>query len=336
MVRKMDKTQKKTATREASEWFALLSADYVTADDKTRFAQWLDASDLHRQEYEAVSMAWLDLEGVDYQQFETRPKPQWGERLLNWLGLPAPLALAGGLATVFAVALLITAGGGDFEDTYQTAVGERRTVSLPEGTLVTLNTNTRLEVMLSDTDRHIVMNSGEAFFDVAKDTKRPFTVKTPEGEVRVLGTKFNVRLNGNAASVALIEGRLKVSMPSYDTMEDTAEAILTTGDTVSYSANTGIIATPETEQASLVAWQNSKFVFKGTRLIDVVADVNRYTEETISIVDTSIEDIRVTGTFATDRIPELLSNLEKIIPITVTYKDSTAILIDAKKTEQAS
>ena len=340
MVRTMKVENNKTVSEQASDWFALLSADYVTDKDKVTFADWLDLSEVHQQEYEAVSIAWLDLEGVDYKKIEAElgqhhhaPLASWLGQVKEWLSVPKGQLGVGGAVVAMALFLFIfVANPAPYSDNFQTTFGERRTVTLPEGTRITLNTNTRLDIAFLPGARQVILKSGEAFFDVSHDASRPFTVKTAGGEVQVLGTKFNVRLRGEHASVALIEGRLKISTPLGGESKST-EAYLTSGHTVSYSETAGILPVSNAEQAPLIAWQESKFVFEGTRLVDVIADVNRYTEEVISITDASIGDIQVTGTFSTDRIPELLSNLERIVPIQVVYKDSDTILIKPKNND---
>lgn len=310
--------KKKTAMTQASEWFALLSADYVSEQDKLRFGDWLDQSELNRQEYEKASLAWIALEDMDPAQFDAPQSQGFFSKAPQWM-LHRPVWAVGAVAAAV-LFIFIAFNPSPYQVKYQTVVGERRTISLPEGSQITLNTNTRLEVVFNQGTRQVWLKSGEAFFDVSPDANRPFTVKTDGGEVSVLGTRFNLRLDGQQASVALIEGRLKVSLPHAQ------EAFLSTGETISYSS-AGITRMPETEMAPLVAWQAGKFIFRGTRLEDVIADVDRYMEESITIADASLKDIKVTGTFATDRIPELLNNLEKIIPIHVVYENNRSVRV---------
>lgn len=208
-----------------------------------------------------------------------------------------------------------------------TGVGEVDTVALSDGSTVTLNTATTLQVAFNDNERYVVLVEGEAFFDVESDINRVFVIDTGEQTIRVLGTKFNVRKENSAVRVAVVEGKVAVSrvssIPSADNnasghiMElDTKDYLLEAGAIGSFSATADVVAGSNFAQVSEAqSWRRGIFRFDDSSLEAVVKEFNRYRTHKIKIIDESAAELRISGVFHFNDGDGLLEALTASLPI---------------------
>jgi len=173
-----------------------------------------------------------------------------------------------------------------------TRAGEMRKVRLGDGSLVTLNTRTAFDTDGSVRNTHLL--EGEAYFEVVHDPSHPFTVRTGNALVQVLGTKFNVRTDGDQSVISVSQGRVRVSradrpQASID-LSVGEEALVRSGD---------LIKRPSTPAVE-AAWRQGKIVFQSTPLRVVVAELNRYRSASAYILDSKLGERIVTGVFRTN------------------------------------
>ena len=180
---------------------ARLYSGETTEAEERNIESWLQAHPQHRADYQEMLDLW-DAAGNVGGFAERETRGGWfGNRLL--LGVAASLLAL----TVFPL-LIFYSGGPDSElRRYETGVGEILEIDLVDGSHVTLNTDTQVLVDISGTERRIILDRGEAFFDIAKDPSRPLTVSAGDRVITVLGTSFNVNWDGKDVTVAVIEGR---------------------------------------------------------------------------------------------------------------------------------
>ncbi|RMD88584.1 MAG: DUF4880 domain-containing protein, partial [Alphaproteobacteria bacterium] len=275
-----DETREK-ALEEATRWFARLRRDDVSDSDRAAFEAWRSENLAHRRAFDEISGLWSMMDGL-----EPQPRPARSR-------LPGRVPrLAGALV---ASLLLVVAGlyvaGSAFDigpwglPHYRTALGEQRTVTLRDGSRVYLNTQTDMAVAFYDVERHVRLRSGEALFEVAHDPDRPFIVDAGAGRVHVTGTQFNIRLDGEAAAVTVIEGHVDVSR-RLDDRGPSAQLVAGEGALVDAA---GVSEVKPVDVASITAWREGRLVFRGTPLQQVVADLNRYFAPEIRIGDRSLE-----------------------------------------------
>ncbi len=197
---------------------------------------------------------------------------------------------------------------------FATGVGERFTAKLSDGSLVTLNTNTTVEVRYAHNERRIYLRSGEATFNVAHDAGRPFRVDTGERIFQALGTVFNVDRHGGAVELTVTEGRVAVSratgadrgavvVPSMDEVDVT---VLAGQQVVIADGEESLRRLTSLEIDSRLAWQKGVLVFHGERLVEVLAEVERYAPVKLRLADPKLEDIKVGGYFRTGDIDGVL------------------------------
>ena len=179
-----------------------------------------------------------------------------------------------------------------------TATGEQRSVTLEDGTRVTLNTNTRLQIHYTKQQRGVRLETGEAFFDVAKNPQRLFFVNAGRESVVALGTVFVVRRDDDAVEVTLVEGR--VSVDTATAADPAAHAppvsnVLVPGERLRAAGATPTVDRPSIDAAT--AWKRGEVVLDHTRLSDAVVEMNRYSPIKIALSDPESADIRVSGIF---------------------------------------
>lgn len=312
-------------TSRASEWLVLLESGDANDDDRAQFAEWLAADPSHAAAYAGLNDTWARLTAMrgrarDMRGLESGPDATPGLGRAVRPKRHRRAAVAAAAATLTAVVL----GGilflpGDSQVFFETEVGERRTVSLADGSTVELNTDTELRVEITDERRRIALLRGEAFFEVAGDAARPFVVTAGQGAIRAVGTGFAVRLmSPDQVSVLVTEGIVEVrhssgaSRPEERANPVAETPVLHRGQRAEYdneSTRIEDVAPAELERSQ--AWRRGLLVFEDASLAEVVAEVNRYTETQIVVADPAIGGLRLGGTFKAGRLDALLYVLDK-------------------------
>jgi transmembrane sensor len=283
---------------EALAWVARLRSDCLSEEDKQQFSLWLNQSDQHERVFDEAMNLWQDLGAVQYvQEAAPEKKPEPSKRYLGW-----GLAIAASVA-LFAVFLTMPSFRAESPSdslaivevlSYRTHVGEQKRISLPDGSVVELNTNSKIEVRYSVNERRVVLVEGEAHFDVLKDASRPFLVDIGDGTVVAVGTAFNIRKNSDGAIVTVTEGKVKVAQNG----EPSQEKFLSMRHQVELRpSGLGNVTTLGFDEA--VAWRSKTVVFQKTDLSMAVAEINRYLSRPVKLDESLRESqLRVSGTFS--------------------------------------
>ncbi len=165
------------------------------------------------------------------------------------------------------------------EQRYTTAIGERHTVTLPDGSTIEMNVDTSLRVAFDSSRRNIDLLSGEAVFKVAHDTARPFVVHTRTADVRAVGTEFNV-YQRQSTVVSVLEGRVQVTTapaeaPGSTVPEPTAAASLAAGEEAKVEPGR-IEKRAHADVSKTVAWREGRIYFDDMALDEIVREFNRH------------------------------------------------------------
>lgn len=212
----------------------------------------------------------------------------------------------------------------DINYVYSTSRGERATVSLPDGSRVILNVDSRLEVPTDFNvgNRNLTLQ-GEAVFDVSHTTSAPFVVSTRLSQTKVLGTTFIVRdyLDDSLASIAVQEGRVEVSGRVPGSGE---RAVLSANDQIDVSSSTlNEIATLQSERFSFVS---GVLTFSGTPLGEAIGDLNRWYNTNILLADSVLANLELVGGFRLGSITDLVTILEMTNEVLVKREGQTLII----------
>jgi transmembrane sensor len=226
------------------------------------------------------------------------------------------LGIAAGILVVAIGGLLVWT---QQPDDYSTRAGERRVVTLADGSQVALDSRSEVKVRYSAHARELTLTSGQARFDVAHDLERPFSVTADGHKIIATGTSFNVDLFGPSVLVTLIEGHVVVSSePTFnqpaniDSQID--RIILDAGEQVVFSPQ----APPSVAHVNLgqaTAWENGEVVFENDPLPIVVARINRYARHEVVIADTQTSELRISGVFHTGDIDGFVSTIAAYLPV---------------------
>jgi len=280
----------------AAEWVAREDAGALSPAEGERLAAWLAADSRHLGAYARMQAIMSSCDRLHRGEHApdaaharvVRPQVRaWAWRVA---------ALAASLALVTVATLRFLDGG---VDTYTTRIGEISRVSLDDGSVVTLNTDSRVRVRFDEGHRNIELLRGEAMFDVAKDRLRPFAVAAGGTRVVAVGTSFSVRRSPERVNVLVREGVVKV---------DEAEqpvARLQAGDKASIAGRGApVVARVDTVEVHReLAWRDGMIAFSGETLQEVAREFARYNTLRIRIADPEVAGLEVVGMFsATDPI----------------------------------
>jgi transmembrane sensor len=303
--------QSDRAMDDAATWLARLQRDDVAEGDGLAFEAWLAAAPENKPAYRAALAVWHAYDaGADSVLAELASRARRGGAsrapTRRWLVGAGGVGIAAGVA--FAVWPLVS--GGPAAQTFATGRGQRRRFALADGSTIDLNAETRLRVMFGRSERRIVLDDGEAIFDVVSDPSRPFTVAAGERMVRVVGTQFDVRSRQGALAVTVARGKVEVR-PSASA--DRVYA-LTPGQRLEVSAQ-GVEQARFVDPEEAFSWRAGRLVYRGEPLSDVVADLNRQFPEQIDIGDPELGKIPITGVIVLDDPRSVMMRLSLMLPV---------------------
>lgn len=204
---------------------------------------------------------------------------------------------------------------------YETAVGEQRTVQLDDGSVMSINTQSKASFSMTQEGRYVTLQ-GEAVFTVAHDAARPFYVRSGEVVARAIGTQFNVRSYPSGTTVSVLEGTVGVTAAAEesgriagqenDAMADTAAgySVVLTAGKEAHMDRQGAVRTVElADPASVLSWQQRLLVFRGNTVEDMIAEFNRWNRRKIRLVGHIDSDRRYDGVFSASDPESLLDFL---------------------------
>lgn len=222
--------------------------------------------------------------------------------------VPAIAAAFAGVCVV--VAMLVGPRLGT--TSYATTIGEQRSMKLDDGSIVQLNTRSRVEVSYSDRWRDVRLIDGEALFTVEHDPDRPFRVITDTTVVRAVGTQFNVYRRGDSTTVAVVEGRVSVSDSESGQAAGhgaAAPLLLSAGEIAAVSNSGAVTKQADDAVARAITWRQRQLSFDHDSLAYVAEQFNRYNKIQIQIADAEVRERQLDGVFDADQPEALLAFL---------------------------
>lgn len=304
---------------EASQWFTVMTRGDIDPADLERFRAWrrvpenAAAFDKVKRGWEAagglaerpaiVSMTEAALARYPAKPTGTRPMGPSRRFVL------APLAIGAASVAVAGGALLAWQAR---EPVFATDVGGQQLQVLPDGSRVRLNTDTMVRIAFRGGERRVVLERGQAFFDVAHDVSRPFVVEADGARVRALGTKFDVRHDTAVVKVTLVQGRVEVRAG------DGQEAVLSPGEAI-VADRRGLSRVAAVDAGEVASWTTGRLTFSGVPLRDAVAEVNRYSERKVVLDATeSVAGELVSGQFVAGDVENFVAGARSLYGLKVT------------------
>ena len=186
--------------------------------------------------------------------------------------------------------------------TYATNAGEMRSIALEDGSVVELNTRSRLRARFTANERRLQLLAGEAIFNVAKNPRRPFRVFAGSTEIVAVGTQFNVDAHDSRTVVTVLEGRVRVTNSTDIPAQGAGPMELNRGEQAVIAKHQPPKRISAADTAKATAWTERRLFFEGTTLADVATEFARYNDRIIRINDQVLAARRITGVFnATDQ-----------------------------------
>lgn len=202
---------------------------------------------------------------------------------------------------------------------HRTDYGEQRSIALPDGSIVVLNTLSEVAVRLGPDERHVELAYGEAMFDVAPDPRRPFVVETGALELSVLGTRFSVYRKADSVRLAVLEG-VVAAAPAGQPEE---QVLVSAGEGAVASLDGTIRRNEGIDLERALAWTERRLVFDDVRLDEVVAEFNRYNRRPIIVQDPELAERKITSVFFANDVSALVAFLELEPDVEVEYGTDT-------------
>lgn len=310
---------------EAAAWLARLQGGDVGERDGLEFDAWLAAVPANAVAYRRALSVWHEFEAcaddiTAHLAAEARKVQTRSGFSRRWLMGAGGLAAAAGVAAMVLPGLLAETA----VQTYVTGKGERKRITLADGSTVDLNAETRLQVSLSRSARAVTLGDGEAIFDVTHDKHRPFTVAAAGRMVRVVGTQFDVRSRQGELTVTVARGRVQVRPLGADSP---GRAYLLTPGLRLEVDNAGVEQLKSVNPQEVFSWRVGRLVYRGEALSDVVADLNRQYVEQIEISDPDLARMPITGVIVLDDQPAVMARLSLMLPVRSVPSDRGLLLL---------
>lgn len=317
----------------AAYWLAHLEGHGTTPDQQRRFERWLNADPRHRRSYDRLNRTWRDIGTLghlaDLAPLGPLPAPapaagtdadRAGKR---WAVAPAfaaalgarggrryaVLAAAAGVAALMLVPVLRPQAG----ESYETALGQSRTIALTDGSHIALAPGSALRVRMDGAKREVTLARGEAFFQIAHDADRPFVVRAAGTVIRDVGTSFDVNLTRETVRVAVREGQVDVHRAGFSPRSLRGGQALQLALVPGRAPRAAAVVSMAPDNPG--AWRNGRLMFDDVRLADLAADANRYYPGGIRLADPAVGDLRVTASFRPDQIPAFFAALDESLPV---------------------
>jgi transmembrane sensor len=318
-----------SASEQAANWYLRLTdcAPVEKAALQAEFQKWLDADVGNVEVFARVSATWDDIgrhaaapemmalrqSALEDVRGAAAVRYRMSPRAWRFIAAAAALAVMI-LSGVWVVSQKLSSGVA-----YATSVGERRTIALPDGSQVDIDAKSEIQVQFGREIRLVRLDHGRAFFQVAKDSTRPFIVEAAGRQVVATGTAFDVELMDRRMQVNLVEGHVVVRSAApvepYEPLAAENTAQLSPGEQLTV---VGSHASPLVRQANVAnatSWRHGRLVFDDEPLSVAVARVQRYAQVQIVLADDSLKSLKVSGVFNEGDVTAFVGALKRYFAI---------------------
>lgn len=310
MLRRDSHTLDSRILNEAADWLMRLSEGNVNDAERHAWERWRASSPAHSEAWARAELLLSKLQSLP---------PALAMPALDRPGNPERRAAMGKLAALLALAPLAWGSWRlnewqQWTADYRAPVGERRDLTLNDGTLVTLNTDTAIDVYFDSHQRLLLLRRGEILIQTAADPSpvpRPFKVQTEQGRIQALGTRFSVREETGHTRLAVMEGAVRIELKGL------GEKVVSAGQSSGFTAF-AIDAVKPVDKSAL-AWTRGMLMADNMRLADFIDELARYRNGVLRC-DPAIANLRISGAFPINDTRRTLNMLTQTYPINVTSR----------------
>lgn len=320
---------------EAAAYWVALSAEGLTAQEEELLSEWLSSNPARLNAYDQANQACRALsEARDDEILEAMRRRALGTisapvaRLPRWAAAASMVFLIAAACLVVSLSNLakhVAPNASDrpqFALVYASARGQVKEVRLPDGSLMTLDTDTLARGRFSRGIRTVRLLRGRAYFAVRHDPERPFSVFASNRHILAIGTKFDVAVIRGELIVRLLEG--KVAVGSGDAV---AQPVMLTPNQSFIERGGKVKVAPLDSADELFSWRRGFAYFSNETLADAAAELNRYSDEQIVVASRNVSALRISGQFRTGDPERFARTVSKIHPVRVVRRSATQIEI---------
>ncbi len=327
---------KAMAPEEAAALFVARRAEGLTESEAELFDQWLAGDRANARQFERAQSGWDWVADGDGHEILTamrehalapRPSRSWSDFM--------PQAVAAAvLCLLTAVSVLLLApqwrsgpSGGEATGApiLYASAGELREFKLPDGSTMILDTHSEAVARYSAGTRSLELKRGRAFFDVVTDRVRPFSVSAGQRRVAALGTRFDVRIEPDALTVTLMEGRVTVGPldPQVKPVE------LKPGQQFVERGSRAVIRNLDPEGPEAAGWTRGLLHFSDVTLAEAAAEVSRYSSIPLRVTNPKVSSLRISGEFQAGDAARFADTVAELHPVRVVRHSSEIELVPA-------
>ena len=315
---------------QAVTWMARNLSGNISPEEKHRFSEWMKIPE-HAAAYEAITHVAASVDELSEdllaEHFEAELNELEAASRPRRSFVPAFAAMAASLVAAAGIWSFFLDQPEYLESHYATLVGEREAVPLVDGSTITLNTSTTIDVSYDDRERRVAMAQGEAYFSVASEPDREFSVLTDHGRITVTGTSFNVRTSNGETTVSVVSGAVDVLPAGGD------HVTLLAGEAVSFGPERQGAIKTHYDATRVLSWRSGRAIFEETPLVEVTDELNRYFPVPLVLAPGVMMDAPVTGEFDLSDPTTAIRGLSVAMSLDVTQDDSRIVLAPAEDEE---
>jgi transmembrane sensor len=326
---------------QAVDWFQRVGAEDVSEQDLGEWIQWCSDSE-NLREFQQVRSTWAAFEQLRPEasvlleallseqpvvsNVESRPAIRMSARS-NWRW--RQIGIAAGMGAMAIAGARYAYDTGLFVRSQQVFVARTadRSAVLPDGSQLTLAPKTNVAVNFSGNVRNLDLSHGQAYFKVRANKSKPFIVVAGKLKVTAVGTIFDVRSETNRVVVTVQEGVVEVTPTAEEHTLSPERWRVSAGNQLAYNENPRSAQIRAIDPDRSMAWREGRLEYFGEPLSAVVADINRYSDQSIEITDLQLAQLTFTGTLFTESIDDWLSAIQTTFPIRVVKGDDHRVLL---------
>ncbi|WP_228712712.1 FecR family protein [Halarcobacter mediterraneus] len=207
-----------------------------------------------------------------------------------------------------------------YEKVYSTNTQSILEQSLPDGSIISLDAKTKLDIKFYKNKREAFLSNGKVMFNVEKNENRPFLITSNNIQIEVVGTKFEVISSNNKTTINVKEGKVRTYFLN-DLDRKVNTRLLTKAETITYTNQGKINKYLKLNPNKIALWQNNLISFNQISLKEALEEFSKYYDYNFDFSHKKIENYIITGEFATNQIDIFLSTITKIYPLNIDKKD---------------
>lgn len=303
--------------QQAQNWLVKLDTGPLSSTEEEQFVTWLSQSETHGEAFAEAERTWALMHHTSSSQVTPAlPTKKW----------PKVFALAAALILSVVTALMWPQLWLWSQADFYTQVGERKQVTLADGSVISLNTDSYIAIAYSDQQRQILLLDGELHAQVAKDPHRPFVVVAGELTVTALGTAFVVHNDNNGTPEVTVTEH---SVTAASTIQPDTTVVVEEGESVTLVEDKQIFTNKkDVDKRVANAWIKGRFIFKQETLGNVINELGRHIDAKIIIRDDKTSELVISGVLDLEAPLDSLKAMSQSLPFSVTTLTPYVVIID--------